>query len=335
MVKIKLGLKDWLGLFISLFLLWLTLREYSFQELSSDIGKLSRPFLLLACLSVAFPTVISGLRFKLFFSKVVNPIPSFFISNFYNQVLPGNLGDAMKLYHLNRKYGINLKTLLAYWSAEKYLGALILCLMFILPLLLIDNLYVIIGALAFIILILLVGAYLYLGYKNKKARKILFRFMPFKRFRRKVYQINRTFYITIEELSVSKKIYPFFIYTILQYLGAILFIYFSIRATGLPQVFLSIDSLLLITTTAIVTNFIPASPSAAGVMHYGLYKSFFILAEYNHIEVSPELNNLFVLGAVMFHFILLFMDILLGFPFLISERKWLFGKSKLTYNEVV
>lgn len=339
MKKIKIGLSDFIGLAVSVFFLALTLRDFTFEPTAIPWNKTTVILLAAAFLLTIMPTYFNAIRFRLFFAgkqgefKRVRTFPSYFVGHFYNAVLPGNLGEGVKIYHLSKKYSLNHKDVLAYWFCEKYLDSLVLPVIIIPPLFLLKNVYMQLLLSGLLSLIALAILYVYIGKRVIWIKKLPFRLLPIKKVRRYIYSIFVRFLKIYNKFYEDKRLFLFLGISLFFYFLVLVYNYVVILLADLPATFLSVESLMLLGTMLLLTHFVPSAPSSAGVLHYGVYSSLIMLATHYNVEVSEILKNKFVIASMYFHFILFFSDVIIGSYFVYRERKWLFAKKNVAKNE--
>lgn len=329
--KARIGIRDMIGLGLSAFFLWLTLRNFSFDWRATSWNTSMLFFISVSVLLTVAPTYFNALRFKLFFrkdfkSKNIRPFTSFYIGHFYNAVLPGNIGEVVKIYHLSRKYNINHKDVLSFWVCEKFMDALLLPLMFVWAMFALDDIYIRLTGSVLSLLVFVAIFYAIIGHRYKWVAILPFRFIPIGKLRRYLYSLYIRFDASISYFWKSRLFFLFMVVSFSFYILVMLLNYTTMRAVDLPVQFLSFEALALIGGITIITHFIPSAPSSVGVLHYGIYMSLVLLAKHYGIAIDTELNNKFVLASIFFHLIFLVSDVSVGSYFVIAERKWLFGK---------
>ena len=120
-------IKTFLGIGISLFLLFLLIKK-SQVEFSSAIKAITSLKTLLyfglSCLSFLLMTLIHAYRTQIIFIdenttwKSTKALKSLILGNFYNCLLPGNLGEGIRAYHFSKENRISFNKTLAVFFVD-------------------------------------------------------------------------------------------------------------------------------------------------------------------------------------------------------------------------
>lgn len=326
--------QDLVGLAISGVLFWLTIRNSSADILSIRLTAFELGLLALSMCSFILTVLVQSLRMKGYIAlrNTVAHTPvafsSVWIGSFYNAVLPGNVGELFKLRHYSLRNHLPFRSAVTYWFAEKFSDGIIISLLALLIL------QTSIGAtsLRWLLLVPVMAATVSLALicfalMLPRVWRRLFRLIPVKRLAIFLYRVF---------LELKQRLFKgdWRVYVIF-YGGALGMAAFNVVnfvlclwVSGVPHSVITPENIALFVVLMSVMMFIPAAPSSAGVVHFGVYSALVIMAETAGITVDQPLKDTFVLASVVFHLSYFVPEIVLGAYYVIRERRTLFSLSK-------
>lgn len=252
---------------------------------------------------------------------------SLVIGNFYNAVLPGNLGEAVRALHLSRRNGIPFLQTLASVITEKWLDS-ILYLIFIATLFIgvppvKDPVYgtlLTIGAAA-LLLQLLYAAIRKIRTGEQLVWRLAVMLGKAGKYAFKLYlQVN----LHIRYLYRSGNLKGFIAFCLAMTALNCAQYYLLLKAAHVPHELCTLYTSYLATVSMMVVAFIPSAPGNLGVLHYGMYLVLIFAA--HQYGLSPDSSALrsFALFGTFLHLSCFIPEVLLGSLVVIKERKRLF-----------
>lgn len=332
-IKPSINFRVIIGFVISGFFLWLTFNN---SGLTLDAFKVSS-FQCSSFVEAIFILVVSlwiySVRAKLIWTnqkcrRSYNTISSLMLGNFYNSILPGNLGEGIRAWHFSKKNNVSIHSSIAAIITEKWLDAqvfsvLVLLLFIIKPFKGNYISYALVCTALTVALLsithLLMRRYanvekkiwsfvLYLG----KAGKFLFRLYAQTNVHLENMKRNNTrrSYVALFSLIFALNVLQFFL---LQ------------KAAGVTGPILGIYSSFFVSLTMMIIAFIPSAPGSIGVLHYGIYSALLFVASQYGFEPKTTDQQSFALFAVFVHLSFFFPEVFFGILFLFKEKNILFG----------
>jgi uncharacterized protein (TIRG00374 family) len=328
-----LNLKSIAGFLISGALLWLLIRNSGLQlEQIQLIGNQGLYFIGAIAVFVISLTLYA-LRAQLIWKSKTHPTRSVFaynslvIGNFYNCILPGNLGEGMRAWHFSRKNNETFSRSLAGSITEKWLDAqvfavFVFLLFWIKPFPLDYVSYALIytaGAVAGLTVLHLVFLC------SRKSEKFLWRLVMLVgkpgRYLYRLYIQTNTHLKNMWQLGNYSRFVLFFVF--IFFLNALQF-YLLLKAAGVHSPLTGGYTSYLIALSMMVIAFIPSAPGSIGVLHYGVYAVLLLATKhYGLVPTSSDLQH-FAVFAVYTHLSFLLPEIILGTVVVIIERKSVF-----------
>lgn len=329
----KFTVRDLLGYCISALLLWYTFHK-SGLHLSDIRLKGDQWYFFAAAIAVfIFSLWLYSLRAKLIWVDetkkgiTLHTYSSLILGNFYNCILPGNLGEGVRALHFSRKNGVTFSRSLAAIITEKWLdaqvfGVLVVLLFITKPFMS----HFISYCLAYMALIILVLSIIHLFMRRyRKVEKRLWRFVLYLKVVGKFF--FKLYYHTNQHLSNMKRngaISSYILFFGLIFMLNVLQFFFLQKAAGISTPVAGFYSSFLISLSMMIIAFIPSAPSNIGVLHYGVYSALILAARQYGIEPNaPELQS-YALFAIYVHLSFLLPEVTLGTIYLFKERKALF-----------
>jgi glycosyltransferase 2 family protein len=324
-----------LGFLISGFLLWLMFKQ-SKLELQQVFFVLknrdSALYMLLAMLLFMLMMFFHSLRTRIVFvddrTKIrdISAYPSLAIGSLYNNLLPGKIGEVMRAWHFSKVNKKPFSSTLAVFVTEKVIDAMICIPLFVIVFLIqpfihhyIQYLFVLILGISILMIPII---YLFNNYKG--FNRFLFGFFPTWIFKKNIFKVYVFFKFHASRMWKYKSILYFVFLGYAMFLVSILQYFLVLKAIGFDPPIFSFFSAYVLAVSMIIIAFIPSAPGNLGVAHYGIYASLLLLAEVNHISLSPVILQQFAISAICMHFTYFIPEILIGIIFLLKERNRIF-----------
>jgi uncharacterized protein (TIRG00374 family) len=252
---------------------------------------------------------------------------SLILGNFYNCLLPGNLGEGVRASHFSRKNKITFSCSLSAIITEKWLdaqvfGALVSLLFCIKPF----YKHVISYALAYVAITVLFLSVIHLALRrNPRLEKNLwFLVLYLGKTGRFLYKLYYHTDQHLKEMSKNAVVRSYVLYFGLIFFLNVLQFYFLEQAAGVCAPIAGMYSSFLISLSMMIIAFIPSAPSNIGVLHYGVYSALILVSyQYGTHPSSADLQS-FALFSVYAHLSFLLPEIMMGSIFMIKEKKALF-----------
>ncbi len=328
-------IKTFLGIGISLFLLFLLIKK-SQVEFSSAIKAITSLKTLLyfglSCLSFLLMTLIHAYRTQIIFIdenttwKSTKALKSLILGNFYNCLLPGNLGEGIRAYHFSKENRISFNKTLAVFFVEKGIDALMAgLLLMILFVITPFNFHIVnLAFMATTVAIIVFGFCLYFSLKNNLFFKFLVNFIWISKARIFTYKLFINFKYHILRLNKFKTINLFIIMGYSMFLMNSIQFILILFCVDLPYEMQSVSSALILSLCMIIILVIPSSPGNIGVAHYGLFIALEYIAEINRIPLDNHLLQQLAIASILMHFSYFLPEILMGVIVLFIENKKIF-----------
>ena len=331
----KINYRTLLGFAGSGILLWLTFHNSGLTFRDIVLTHQQFFYFIIAIVLFILSVWLYSIRAKLFWlneKKKFNDIDTYnslIIGNFYNCLLPGNLGEGVRAWHFNRKNQVPFLRSLSAIISEKWIDAqlffLLSLIIFLLKPIINHFILVAIALTSAIALLLSITYYLMVNYRSfekkiglitlllKKTGRILF----------------RIYWHTKNHLSNVKKNGLLGYYLILCF--SILFLnisqfYFLLNAAGVQFPVGGWYTAYLAALSMMIIVIVPSAPSNIGVMHYGIYSALILSARQYGIEPDEANLQSFARFAIYVHLSYVIPEVLMGVFFVIKERKIIFEK---------
>jgi hypothetical protein len=244
------------------------------------------------------------------------------IGSFYNAVLPGKLGELVKIHHFSRKNRIPLRTSLAAWGGEKFVDG---CLTGLVAIALLSLPQFKTGTVGMVMLIpigLAVVSMLMVGLAKRYPIAVRKRiaFLPSSRLRNLSFGAFVEFQYRLLHHQSRFRLAAFAIgfvgMNIINYLAFVL----ALQAANVPQELISPANILALLVVMGVIYFLPSALSAVGVMHYGVFTTMAVLANAQGVEIGAAEKDSFVLAGILFHAMFVIPELTLGSVHLWMDR---------------
>ena len=337
MLKFKLFRKftarDLLGYSISGLLLWYTFYKSGLQI--SDIRlQGSQWFYFIASIALFICSLsFYAIRAKLIWvnkdrkANVVDTYASLVLGNFYNCLLPGNLGEGVRASHFSRKNGVTFSRSLAATITEKWLDsqafAVLIAILFIIKPF--TNHYISYALLYTAIIVLLLSTVHILLLKNDQVTKRLWRIvMHLRGIGKLLFRLYRHTIDHLNNMKANRTIYSFFLLFAVLFLLNMMQFYFLQKAAGVSIPIAGLYTSFLVSLSMMIIAFIPSAPSNIGVLHYGVYSTLILAAKQYGITPSAAELQSYALFAIYVHLSFLLPEVTLGIIYLLKERNALF-----------
>lgn len=329
--SLKSHLKNAAVILLSIILLGYTVFNSGLKWEDLMLTKVQYIYIGLAILVFLFTIYVQSLRTKIVWKqqlknyKKIDTFSGIALGNFYNCILPGNLGEGIRIWHFSKKNKLSVINSIASIGVEKYIDAYafvgyILIMYLYQPDFFDSNMsylmLVAIGVLSIIVFYLLYinirklekFSAFFLFKLNRTGRWIYKLHYTIKYFINKIKKIDLILYLTVGLFM--------FLLNILQY-------YLIMKATGINEPILSVFSAMIIATCMVIIYLIPSAPGNIGVMHFGIYSLLLAIAK--TYGVIPEETDLQIFGrfTVYLHLSYFLPEVTLGLLILIKEYKWL------------
>lgn len=315
-----------IGIVVSAFLLW---QMISNSRLESEQLRLSYRGWLFFSFSIAvfIATIwLQSLRVKLLWRprSRLDTYRGLLAGNFYNSLLPGNLGEGIRAIHLSRKNNIPLLRSLASQLIEKYIDAFTFILLCFLWYALFGyrphaaNTIILITCFLCFIVFSIGLVFLF----KPRLLKTTLRYLPLPRL------ILSGFFtlflhtrLLLLQMINTRMLIPYFLF------GAVLLAfnttqyYLVILAIPLPADVANLACSYYLALCMVIIAFIPAAPGNTGVLHYGLYTVLVLLSTK---PPSPLTLQLYAGYTILHHLSIILPELVLGGVVVVMERKTLF-----------
>ncbi len=321
------------GFLISAFFLWLTFRAIDFSGFKIIPHTQSLLFLFAAMLVLLFSVWLQSLRMKLFWSKpppsspTVSTLPSLILGNLYNSIIPGNLGEAIKAWHLSRKNNLPFGNTIAALITEKWLDAHLFLFLSVLYFLYQPFqphfIHYSVATVAFMVLGLSV---VYSLMKKIKwvEKKIWSIALLYKKIGIPLFRTYLQVGYFQKHLRQQKTLLRFVLIGIGVFTLNVLQYYLLFKAVALHLPIANVSSAYLISLSMVVIIAIPSAPGNIGVLHYGVYASLLFAAHNLGIAPNTALLQTFVLYTIYLHCSCFIPEVIIGLVVLLKERNTLF-----------
>lgn len=332
-IKYGIGLRDLAGYGISGVLLWYTFHQSGLQLSDVRMSSMQWIYFVAAVAVFVFSLWLYGVRARVVWAgevasgRTISTYSSLILGNFYNCLLPGNLGEAVRALHFSRKNNITFSRSLAATVTEKWLDAQVFAiLVFVLFLIKPFAPDIICYALAYTslaVLVLTIVHQLMLRYTSveKSLWSVALRLGRAGRF------LYRLYYHTNQHLRIMRRYKAMRTYVLFFFLifGLnVLQFWLLERAAGVSSPVAGAYSSYLVALSMMIIAFIPSAPSNIGVLHYGVYSAMLLAGRQYGITEAPQGLEAYALFSVYAHLSFLIPEIGIGTWYMFRERRFLF-----------
>ncbi len=326
-----------LGFSISAVLLWLTFYDSGLSIRNLGLKGEQWFYFSVAILSFVLATWLQSVRAKLIWlnkgikQNEIYTYSSLLVGNFYNCLLPGNLGEGIRAWHFSRKNKVPFQKSLAAIVAEKWIDAqffvLLTLVLFILKPFVNHYVLLTISCTTAVILVLsfIYGLMLY----SKRIKKIIW--LPVISLKSPGRFLFRMYTYTSQQITGIKTNGWVSHYVLLCM--AVLFLNISqffllLKAVGIAQPVGGLYSAYIVAVSMMVIVFIPSAPGNIGVLHYGIYSVLILAAsQYGVVPTIADLQSYALLGVYV-HLSYFIPEVIMGGIFVLLERRLLFGLNR-------
>ncbi len=260
-----------LGIVVSVFTLWLAVRDIPFSEFWEQVQHANYFWLIPGIVCVVAATMLRGPRWAVLLNKQITKVDGFWafsLGNLFNNILPLRMGDAVRILVLRDKTGLSLTQITASVVVERLLDILMLVLFFagILPFMNVPDFAVESGLMFASVAILGLGTlFLMVRYQEIGYRILLFfvdhlNFLPRERIIGR-WQSGVRGLQPIVNLRLATEA---LVYSFLGWVASIGFYYFVLVAFGSQSPV--IESIFLVVAISLAIS-LPSSPGFIGVFH--------------------------------------------------------------------
>lgn len=326
--------RTFIGFAISGVLLWFTFYSSGLKWQSIVLKDEQYVYFTGAILSFAFAIWIQAMRAKLIWGsekiafKKMQTYPALLIGNFYNCILPGNLGEGMRAFYFSKKHKVSFTLSLSVAFTEKWIDAQIfICLAVVLllskPFVSHYILYAIINT-TFVILLLSI-TYFFVKKYRRVEKTLWLIVLSFKKIGRFFFRMYWYMSYQIKNVMRQGSVWYFVLLSIATLFLNVLQFWLLFKAAGVSEPVGGLYSAYLIAVSMMIISFIPSAPSNIGVLHYGIYSALILAATQYHITPDSNALQSYALFAVYLHLSFVIPELSLGLVYVVKERKILFG----------
>ncbi len=330
----KIDARTIAGFIISGFLLWLMFRQSHLQW--NEIKQVfatprALAYFFAACILALLFVYLQSVRVRVIFIDPQTALndtksfPSVAIGYFYNNILPGNLGEGIRAWHFSRVNSKPLKVSLGILTIEKFLDANI-----ILPITLMTYLVIpdkgnyMANALLFMLLATFgIDVLALLMLRIKKINRFVFALLWKKQIRHFFFKVWKYNFQHLERLHINGNLGWYALGAYCMYLFNGLQHFAILKAIDVNSQLFNFTTFNIVNLCVMLVAIVPSAPANTGVAHYGIYIALILSAQMSGVE--PNLSQ-FALAAIGIHLSYFLPEVLLGIVYLIRERKVLFGK---------
>lgn len=335
---IKRNYKSWIGFLISGVLLWRTLKAGRVDLSHIKLEGEEWFFFITGILLFVASIWMFSIRTKLLWvtqkrtSESIKAYSSIVIGNFYNCLLPGNLGEGVRVWHFSQKNRVSLVASASTVVTEKWIDAqlfavVVTVLMIGLPFIGHYVTYTLISVA--LLVIATVVAYVFLTVSKTFERNVWGIIISLHRktgvLLYKLYYACKT---NVSHLLKNRLLLRYILVSLSILVLNLGQFYFVLKAVGVTEQLITPYTLLTLASAMMVIAIIPSAPSNIGVMHYGVFSTLQLLAQQHNVVNSPANLQSFALFGVYVHLSYLIPEIIMGLAFVLAERKTLFGHAK-------
>jgi uncharacterized protein (TIRG00374 family) len=246
------------------------------------------------------------------------------IGHFYNGLLPGNAGEALRAWHFSRKNKISFIRALASQGVEKYVDAsnFILYTLILLFLVRDTTLHFRVAGLVCVAVTGVFLLYLLIIFSKKTDRVLLGFLINFFATGKMLYKLHyhiKSFLMVLSSRQIISYLllgYFMFALNVLQY-------YIIFLVADVPPELATVSNGFLVAVAMVIVYIIPSAPGNTGVIHYGVYSMLLLLAKEKGMTESPELTQSLAAYTIYLHLSYFIPEVFAGAFTVIKERKWI------------
>jgi uncharacterized protein (TIRG00374 family) len=306
--NIKITGRDVVGFALSGGLLWLTWQQSCIAEEGMHIEKNTWLWILLAMVAFMLSIVLHSWRCWLVWkdrngtkASLGNTATSLLLGNFFNAVLPGNVGEALRAWHFSRKTGVGVWKAAAGIIAEKFVDTQIY-LTVLLPVIFWwhtswrEPIFLTLYFVAFLIGIANIIYLMTLW--SLKFRRLIFSAIPTIVVRNRLYRTYSHLLMHLHFLYREKRLAPYvFVGYVLLCLNMLQ--YFAVlKAAGVEDKLHQPAIVFLIAVVMVIINVTPSAPGSIGLVHFGVFATLTLAAK---ILNAPQQGNVFAASGIYLH----------------------------------
>jgi uncharacterized protein (TIRG00374 family) len=317
--------RDVLGFGLSVGLFWLTWQQSGIAEKGLVFSSKDGWWLVCAIVAFLISLGVHVMRAHLLWRGRVDVThkaiaKSLFIGNFFNVVLPGNLGEGVRAWHFHRTAQVGFWKSVASIITEKFVDAQLYALALIL---LFGMWYVAWSEPVFWVLVIvwcgILGVNIVLLLLQVKPRweKKLWSFVPGKKVRNSLFKTYRHLFFHLRHLNDGNRLWLFAVLGYVLLSLSVVQYYFVLQAAGLGSAMNNFSVCFLIAMVMVVINVTPSAPGSAGVVHYGIFATLTIAAK---LLVLPQQSASFAMAGVYLHFSYFIPETIIGAWLVWRER---------------
>ena len=329
----KIDFRSLLGFIISGVLLWLTFHSSGLQLKDISIHGTQWYYFGAAIIAFVVATWVQSVRAKLLWinetqkGHQVNTYSSLIIGNFYNALLPGNLGDGIRAWHFSRKQRVPFSSSMAAVLTEKWIDAQMFIGLTIILFLLkpFTNHYIFWAICNTSLLVMVLSAVYALMLRYKKIEKFIWRVViRLRKPGRFLFRLYKYATWQMRAIKTNGAIPQYVLFCAITLILNVAQFLFLLKTSGISGPVLSIYTAYLMAVSMMIIAIIPSAPGNIGVMHYGIYVVLILSAQQYGVKLgSAELQAYAVLG-IYTHLSYLLPELFLGGIYAVAERKILF-----------
>jgi uncharacterized protein (TIRG00374 family) len=323
------------GFGVSGILLWLTIHQSRLEFSEIKISRDQLSYYLLAEFFFFLSVVAYAIRAQIVWRKSadnkdsVYTLASIVLGNFYNSVLPANLGEGVRAWHFAKKNKVFFLKSLAAVITEKWIDAqTFICMALVIILLKPFVGHYILYSILFTALLAFVLSIVYVIMRRIRAvEKSLWGIVLFFGKAGKVlYKLYRYTCSHIDNMMANKQIGNFLFWCVFVLSLNVGQFYFLMKAAGVTGSVCSAYSALLVALSMMIITIVPSAPGNIGVLHYGVYSALILSSYQNGMTPDAIALKSFALFAIYVHLSYLFPEVIFGALFLVRERKIMFER---------
>lgn len=329
------NLRSAIGFAISGVLLWLTFYNSGLHLNDIQLKEEQWYYFSAAIAVFVFSLWLYSLRAKLVWmsptkkSSELSTYSSLILGNFYNSILPGNLGEGVRAFHFARKNKVTFIRSLAAILTEKWLDAqvfavLVVVLFIIKPFTPHYISYTLVYTSLVVLLLTIIHVFFQ---RNRELEKWVWHLMLLLKkpglFLFKAYSNSNSHLRNMRQQGhpwVYVGVFAFiFFLNVMQF-------YFLLKAAGVSEPVGGMYSAFMIGLSMMIIAFIPSAPGSIGVLHYGLYSVLLFAASLYHIVPDAKALQSYALFGIYTHLSYFIPEIILGTVFMVKERAVIFDR---------
>ncbi len=266
-----INLKTVLGFLISAVLLWLTFYNSGLHLKDIRLEGEQVYYFAAAIVVFIFSVWFYSVRAKLFWinrpktnQASVHAYDSLIIGNFYNCLLPGNLGEGVRAWHFSRKNKTTFSRSLAAIIAEKWIDAQMFVVLAILlylfkPFVSHYILYAIFFTAS--VVVLLSATYAFLKRNKAAEKKIWGLILRLKKTGRVLYKLYSHTGFHIAVLDANQYVTKYILWGYFVFFLNLLQFFFLLKAAGIAEPVCSFYTAFLVALSMMIIAFVPSAPS--------------------------------------------------------------------------